>query len=86
MNTGGTKSFTDREVTIMGLLAAGQAPPQIARQLGVSEATVAVHLAMIRYKARVDPPTHLSVSPAPSPEPGPGHPASSFAHWLRAVV
>ena len=84
MNTGGTGQFTDREVTVMSLLAAGLTPAEIAGQLGVSEATITVHLAMVRQKARVRTPAR--VSPAPSPEPRPVEPASSFAHWLRAVV
>jgi DNA-binding CsgD family transcriptional regulator len=44
-------TFTDREVEVIGWLAAGTSMADIAKRIGVSESTIRVHLATIRTKA-----------------------------------
>ena len=44
-------TFTDREVEVIGWLAAGTSMTDIAKRIGVSESTIRVHLATIRTKA-----------------------------------
>ena len=44
-------TFTDREVEVIGWLAAGTSMTDIAKRIGVSESTIRVHVATIRTKA-----------------------------------